>query len=65
MTITIKECKVNDYLITMEQDKYGIYHVSACPHIDGDLYGYPRDENYTSRLSTANSYYYYLRRKYK
>lgn len=65
MTLTIKESMIGDILITMEQNKNGIYHVAAYPKHDGNLYGYPIAENYTSRLDTANSYYYYLRRKYK
>lgn len=65
MTITRKQCKVNNILITLETTKNGIYHVTACENHDGNLYGYPLDENYTCRLCTANSYYYYLRRKYK
>lgn len=65
MTITIKECKQGNVLIAMEQNEYGIYHVAAFQNHDGELYGYPIAENYTCRKDTANSYYYYLRRRYK
>lgn len=58
MTITIKQDKINNYYLCLEQDKYSIsYRVTVCPMIDDSSCGYPISDRIYATLQKAQRRY--------